>query len=294
MAEIPELSSNQQDRFFSYLDASAACSFLAESLQLPNHTTDARSAIQVDYAASVLRFARQTGLSHLQTTLIYSIAWQVLRQAQGDPASPVNTSIEDQQAVESKLRASCRDLLMPLATPEEKVAQAAGLSVQQIGQVAHFFKSTLIRHLSLYRYAFTRQQGHDLHTADLLVETPWVQPFLGALDAEAWAAYNADNAARAAAEALAAEEARQAQQAAEAAAEAQRVLAAAEEARQAQLARVPQTLDEAIEHAVAVRVEAEKKRLQEEYAASEQGLLSKIAELEGKLKTGAAASAAKK
>ncbi|KAG2437360.1 hypothetical protein HXX76_006015 [Chlamydomonas incerta] len=153
-------------------------------------------------------------------------------------------------------------------------------SPDQVAAAAAFMARGLLRHYRLYQHVFSTEQAHTEYTAELMVETPVVPTFEAALSQGDWDALHDQRRAEAEAARVAAEEAEAARQEAEAKEAEEEARRLEEEARRAELARKPATLEEAIEHLVATRLENEKDPLAAAYKAKEAELLAKITSLE--------------
>uniref|UniRef100_A0A7S0R2Q0 Uncharacterized protein n=1 Tax=Chlamydomonas leiostraca TaxID=1034604 RepID=A0A7S0R2Q0_9CHLO len=263
---LPELTQEQIAKFYETQDPDGAASVLAEALQLPDYASDARSAIRLDYTTYALQYARDVGFGPLRTAALLGVANNLLY------ATTSGCSYAEAEA-------TFKSAMLGLTSPKPG-ADSGQLSPDQVAGVARFFARTFFRHFRLYARVFSSEQELTEGGAALLVETARVQPFDAAQSEEEWQA-EAEQA-RLAAEAAAREE-EEARAAAAAAAEreeAERAAAEAEAARRAELERKPATLEEAVAQMVAVRVEAEKAALADEYAAREEVLARRISDLE--------------
>lgn len=148
---------------------------------------------------------------------------------------------------------------------------------EQVKALTGFMLTTFFKHFKLYSYVFTHEQDHVEHHTGLVIETPEIQSFAEAMSQSEWDAYQADIAAKAEAARQAAEAEEAARVAAERAAIEEAERAEAEAARQELLRRKPATLDDAIEHLVAVRLTEEKELLAAMYREKEEVLLARIA-----------------
>ncbi|KAG1673936.1 hypothetical protein FOA52_015691 [Chlamydomonas sp. UWO 241] len=123
---------------------------------------------------------------------------------------------------------------------------SAYFSSEQVARIGSFFVSLLFHNYRLYQHAFTEEQGLTECAAQLLVETPIIPSFEGAMPEEEWHAQQAAAAAASEAKRVAAEE-EAATTAAEKRAEAEALTKAETDAtRAAELARKPATLEEAV------------------------------------------------
>eukprot|EP00798_Chlamydomonas_sp_ICE-L_P022392 gene22392-29501_t len=151
-----------------------------------------------------------------------------------------------------------------------------------VSLAAKFFSDTFLHHYCLYHLVFSEQQGFQEFTQDLLVETSIVPTFDEAIPdheheqaiEDAREAMEAGATAKAQAEAAAQAELEATQE--------KEMKEAAEQERLRQLERKPATLDEAIQHLVATRLEEEKAKLAAEYQVKEDELASKLEELKEK------------
>lgn len=260
----------------------SAAGYLAEVLGLPDYRFDARQAIRLDYASYVLEFAKEQVYGPVRTASLFQVAQSVMETCTSDAPFP-------------ECEERFKSLMLSRVSPRPG-SDTAQFSPDQVSKFAAFMARGLFRHYKLYQFVFTREQGHAQYSAQLLVETPIIQPFAGALSQADWDAYHAQQRGAAEAARQAAEEAQALRQAEEAqAAEAAR-RAADEERRKEELARKPATLEQAIEHLVAVRLEAEKELMAADYKSREGTLLAKITALEEAkaAKPPAGAGAAKK
>ncbi|CAD7699628.1 unnamed protein product, partial [Ostreobium quekettii] len=174
-----------------------------------------------------------------------------------------------------------RDQLLPLCRPSPREDDHY-LSVEDIARTTKFFASTFLQHYRLYSFAFGQSQRHTQLKASLELETPLIQSFDEAMNEGEWQAYNDAEAAAIEAREKAAREEVRARQEAERAKREQSEKEEAERKRQEELKKKPQTLEEAIDHVVLVRLEDEKTKLSKEYADREAALLEKIKDLEDK------------
>ncbi|KAF8070993.1 hypothetical protein HT031_001074 [Scenedesmus sp. PABB004] len=254
----------------------AAAGLLAEALGLPEFRHDARSAITLDYAASVQAACRELQLGARATAAVLWLAQRLLESCAGGAS---------RQAVQEQLRAG----LLALCG----AAPAPALPADAVHGLAGAFARGLLQHYAAYALAMTREQAHMHRAHDLLVESAVAPPPLEAALAEA------DWQARIAAEAAAREAARVAGEAAEAeateaAAAAARADAAAAEAaaRAEQLQRKPQSLGEAVDKLVALRLEEVRGALSADYAQRAAALAARVGQLEAAAATAAAAQLA--
>lgn len=269
----PSPSAEHLSRYYELqYDPDAAARHLSEVLNLPNYVFEARSAVRLDYATYVFELAHQQQLGPIKTLRLLQISQNVL-----DKCAEGGSFDDSKQLLQDQLLSCCS----PTSRPNDDT-----LSPAQIGAVGQFFAASFFRHYSLYSYMFQHEQDHTEYKAHVMIETPLTQPFDGVLTEAEWEAQRAARTAREAAEAAAAEQAR-----AEAAAAAERareeaVRAAEEAARQEELKRKPQTLEEAIDHLVAVRLDDERQVLAKDYKAREDELMARIAQLETTVKQG--------
>jgi len=249
-------------------EPSAADIFLAAVLGLTEYQFDARAAARLDYASYVLEFAQDQGYGPLRTLSLLSIANNLLQ------ACVQGCSFVDAEA-------TLKTQLIALCSPKPGL-DTERFSPQQVARIGAFFARTFFRHYRLYAYCFSQEQDLTEYSAELLVETPLVPSFSGALPEVEWHAQLEQRQAEEVAAKQAAEEAEQARQEAERSERAAQEKAEAEAARQAELARKPATLEEAIERMVAIRLDQEKAVLAAEYRSKEGVLLQKITELEAR------------
>lgn len=244
----------------------AAAALLAEVLSLNEYRFDARGAIKLDYATGVLEFGYDMGCVPTRISSLLNVAMAVLRICED------GGNFEDcQQCLTASLLGLC------CSRPKSDDPK---FSPDQVDKIGHFFARTFFRHFKLYSYVFSHEQDHKESAEQLLVEEALLQSLDAALPEEEWHAHleqqrqQAEDAVRAAQEA---EEARirAEQEAEEAAQEAEK-----ERLRNEELAKKPATLDEAIKHMVAVKVEEEKVMLAATYRHKEEELLAKITDLE--------------
>lgn len=232
----------------------------------------------------VHRFAQKHSFGLVRTAALFSIAMDVLTAVEGGGSSK-----ECEQVLKAALVSSVR------ARP---VGDDPHFWPEHVQQVGAFFASTFFAHFRLYQFAFSTAQQHTEHHTQLVLETAVIQDFRGALSEDEWAEYHERLAAAAEAERVAAEQAEEARVAAIKAAEEERARAEAEEIRRELLQRKPATLDQAIEHMVAIRLEQEKAAIEAEYREREEVLLARIEQLTLKAaqggKGGAAAGGEKK
>ncbi|KAG2453140.1 hypothetical protein HYH02_002466 [Chlamydomonas schloesseri] len=243
-----------------------AAAFLASVLKLDNYRFDARQAILLDYASYALEFAHKQGYGPTRTASWYNVAHGVLQ-----------TCISG--AAYTECEAHFKGLMLQLVRPRPGT-DTPHFSPDQVASAAAFMARGLLRHYRLYQHVFSTEQAHTEYTAELMVETPVVPSFEAALAQADWDALHEQRRAAAEAARQAAEEAEAARLEAEAKAQAEEARRLAEEARRAELARKPATLEEAIEHLIATRLESEKESLAATYKAKEAELLAKISSLE--------------
>mmetsp|Transcript_22390 Transcript_22390/g.26985 ORF Transcript_22390/g.26985 Transcript_22390/m.26985 type:complete len:380 (-) Transcript_22390:474-1613(-) len=201
--------------------------------------------------------------------------------AKGKPPPEEEIDPEVEAGLVAKVEAAQKEV----AKLEDKFkAMNIGFNPIQLQKVTDFMVSTVFTNYKMYTYVFTQEQEHVKQDITVQVESAFPPPPLAeALTTEEMDEYKqklADEAAAAEAERVRLEEEAAAQKAAEEEAEAQRI----KEEEEAELRkRKPKDLDEAVEHAVAMRLLEEKEKLQAEYAAREEQLLEKIKIIEGKL-----------
>ncbi|WIA31793.1 hypothetical protein OEZ86_002663 [Tetradesmus obliquus] len=277
VATIPQLllTSEQQEGYNQLKKTPTdATRFLAEALDLPEYKHDARSAITLDFAAAMLEQCHKLHLGSEQTAAVLSIGQQLL-----------------QGCADGRSREECQELLrsslLQLCSAAPAVAAAAGsassacLSPDAVSVLAASFTKGLLQHYSLYQLVFTRLQAHTQHQFHLPVESAVAPPALEqALPEADWQAHLAAEQAQAAAEAAAAEAAAAAAREAEEAALVAQRQAEEAAARQEQLQRKPQTLVEAVDKLVALRLEDIQQTLSAGYAAKAAALMSRVAQME--------------
>eukprot|EP00877_Chromochloris_zofingiensis_P008624 jgi/Chrzof1/4014/Cz13g17080.t1 len=228
---------------------------------------DARSAIQIDYVTQCLELSRKLQLGPGRTAALLNVADKLLK------ACADGSVLEDCWKL---LRNSLLDACS--AAPE---GNDTALSPDQIAAIAGLFTANLFQHFSLYSYVFTHEQQHTQYQANLMVETAVpVPPLELAMISDDWERHLADEAARLEAERQAAEAAKQAQEEAAAKEAADRQKAQEQAEHEAKISKRPKTLEEAVEQLVAVCLEEERKQLDAMYAAKEQTLLTRMAQLE--------------
>lgn len=195
-------------------------------------------------------------------------------------ASSAGASLKDAEATFKK---DLLDLCRPKVGPDSHE-----LSPEMVSRTGQFFARTFFAHYRLYQHCFTAPQDLTEYTSSLLVETPII-PGVGSFEAalpEAEWLEKLEVVRKEEEEALRAkDEAEGARIEAERAERAEEEKARAEAQRQADLAKKPATLEEAIEHMVALRLEQEKVSLAQEYKGKEDVLLKKIEGLEAKSHT---------
>lgn len=248
-----------------------ASSFLSVVLGLENYRFDARDAIRLDYASYTLEFAWEQKYGPTRTMSVFRVAQHLLE------VCIAGASLKDAQATFKK---DLLDLCRPKVGPD-----GPELSPEMVSRAGQFFARTFFGHYRLYQHCFTSPQDLTEYTATLLVETPIIPgagSFETALPEDDW--IEKMDAVRREEEAAgrAREEAEAARVAAESAERVEQEKAKAEAQRQADLAKKPATLEEAIEHMVALRLEQEKVALAEEYKGKEEVLVKKIEVLEAK------------
>ncbi|GMH38071.1 hypothetical protein BSKO_05955 [Bryopsis sp. KO-2023] len=264
-----DLSQEQQDRYFELADnQEEAASHLAEALNLPKFRDDARSAIKLDYATYALSFAKEMGFPPKKTSALFSIAQDLLSQC--EQLAPL-------EKVGKKLRSGLLSLCSARAASQDST-----LAVDEIAKIAKFFATTFMQHYRLYLHAFSETQAHTEYEVELRMETPVIQSFDNAMSEEEWERHVQEESQAKEAARKAAEEDIIAKQEAERVEKETREKEEAERIRQEELKKKPQTLDEAVAHAVAVRMEDEKEALAEEYRKKEEVLLERIKGLEEK------------
>jgi len=251
-------------------DPDAAATALAGVLGIEAHTTDSRGAAKLDFVSNTLSFARDAGFSEAQTMVLHDLVLKLLELAgQGVDFAAAEGAF--QSLLVSKVT----------ATPTEGC-----FTIDDVKAVSEYFANGFFAHFKLYSFMYTEEQRVDQHKQVLFVETPFpFAPLVASLMADAYEAKVVAEAEAAAAAAKAAAEAAEA-----AAEEAKRVAIEAEDARkkaeEEELAkRKPKTLDEAVEHAVRMKLSLEKAALEAQYAAREAQLLQKIAVLEQQMGT---------
>lgn len=244
----------------------AAAAHIAGVLNLPEYRFDSRSAIKLDYLTGVLEFAYDMCFAPTRISSVLNLSQAILQACEG------GASFDDCQAC---LKAN----LLALCT-SRPTTDGPTFSPDQIDKIGHFFARTFFRHYRMYSYIFSHEQELTQYSADLLIEYPLLPSLHDALSEDEWVAYQ-EAEKKAAEDAIkAAEEAEIARQKAEEEAAESAAEAAREAARQEELAKKPATLDEAIKHLVAVRLEEEKAVLAASYKTREDELLHKLSDLE--------------
>ncbi|DBA82057.1 hypothetical protein WJX77_010615 [Trebouxia sp. C0004] len=267
---VQDLSVKQIERYEQSESSDIAARDIAKCLGLEDYQHDAATAVCLDYVSYALNFATEASLSNEQSRKLLCFAQLLLKAlAEGQSVEDLHTTLKQQ------LQSQEASIFLP----------------KQIAQVAQFFGQGLFAHFKLYNFLLTQPQAHTEHEVSLQVETAKVQPLRDALSEEQWRQYNAKLAAEADARKQAEEAAEQERQLAEAQAAEQHAAEEAEAERQSKLTKPVQTLEEAVEQAVAQRVEAERKILESEYYQREVALLDTVARLEASI---AAAPPAKK
>ncbi|KAK3279674.1 hypothetical protein CYMTET_12453 [Cymbomonas tetramitiformis] len=157
-------------------------------------------------------------------------------------------------------------------------------TVVDLKRVTDYMTSSFFKHLRLYQYVFCKDQEHAKDNVTVKVETAVpALPLRMALSPEELEMHKQSLAAEAKAE----EEARikreeeDKQKAEEEHIEAERVRKEEEEAELRK--RKPGTLDEAVDHAIMMRLLEEKEKLEAEYKAREEQLMEKIRTIESRL-----------
>lgn len=250
-------------------DARARRSELAAVLGVENHTTDSRNGAKLDFVITSLLFARDAGFSAAQTLALHDLTLMLLKMS-ADPKV-------DFAAVEAAFQAALVSKVA--ATPTEGC-----FTVDDVKVISEQYAHGYFAHFRLYHFMYTEEQDVDQHKTVLRVETPF--PFAPLVESLTEEKYE-EKLKREAEEAVAAAAAKEEAEAA-AKAEEEARLKAEEEARKAaeeeELAkRKPKNLDEAVEHAVRMKLAMEKAALEAEYAAREKQLLEKISVLEGQM-----------
>mmetsp|Transcript_21978 Transcript_21978/g.37605 ORF Transcript_21978/g.37605 Transcript_21978/m.37605 type:complete len:307 (+) Transcript_21978:95-1015(+) len=248
--------------------ADAAASVLASTLGLMEYQTDAHAAIRLDYITYALNFARDAGYGPVRTASLLSVVLSLLDATAAGSNYP---------EVEAIFKSEMVQLTSPKPSHDSTL-----FSPDQVAAVAHFMARTLFRHWRLYAYVFSQPQDLSEHTQGLLVETAVVPSFDAALHELEWTAAQAAASAARTAEAQAAVQAAAAAAVEAESAEARARVEMEADRRAEELARKPATLEEAVEHLVALRVDAERKTLAQEYAAKEEVLMAKLTELESR------------
>jgi len=262
------MSEKDQFKYFSLAeDVDAAGEHLAAVLKLPDYKHDTRQSVRLDYATHVLNFGRRLALPPVKMSALFTISQSVL-----EVAATGGMRERAQEILQSFLVGLCR----AEPTPDDYF-----LSVEQIGAVAKFFAGSLLERFAAFRFLFTREQPRREAEVSLLFETIQLrQDFHEAFIEEEWQRHNEELAAKAEAERAAAEEVRrQEEEKARKQAEEQAAMAA-ERRRQAEMAKVPQSLDEAVNQLVAMRLSEEKQKLEAAYKEREAELLHRIGQLE--------------
>jgi len=244
--------------------------FLAGALGLPDYKYDPRQATKVDYATYVLNYGKKLGLSPVKISTLFTIAQSLLAVAERG---------ELQAKAQEVLRNFLVGLCDPFPTPEDYK-----FSPQQIASIGSFFAEMYFRHYRKFFYMYNYEQPRQETDVSLLVETVRIhQDFGEAFTEEGWKQYNDDIVAAAEAEKAAEEQARvEAEEAERKFKEAQEAQAA-ELKKQQDMERIPNSLDEAVNKMVLIRLAEERHKLEKTYKAREDELLQRIATLESSI-----------
>mmetsp|Transcript_12245 Transcript_12245/g.34441 ORF Transcript_12245/g.34441 Transcript_12245/m.34441 type:complete len:280 (+) Transcript_12245:2-841(+) len=262
------MGEDAQAEYFSLAEnADAAGEFLSATLGLPNYRHDTREAVKIDYATHVLNFGRRMGLSGLRISTLFTISQSILQIAvNGEP--------------KSKAQEMLKNFLLGLCTAMPKPDDYK-FSPDQIGEIAKFFADGIFQYFRILSHVFQFEQPLEQTDVSLLVETVQIRPDLHeAYIEEDWKKYNDDIAAKIEAERVAAEEARIAEEEKAEKLAQEQALIAAESRRKAEMAKVPQSLEEAVNKLVALRLTEEKQKMEASYKERETVLLLRIQELE--------------
>lgn len=177
----PGLVPERIESYFALADdPEAAAKFLAapEVLDLPQYTTDARSAARLDYVAGMLECAKAAKLSPVQAAELCTLGEALLAcSVSGRPQA------EGRELLCSALLERCG----PAPRPDEPK-----FSPEHVSRISQFFAQTYFRHYRLYCYAFAHEQGHSANTDSVVTETPVPWPAMeSAMTEEQWAEYQA-------------------------------------------------------------------------------------------------------